>query len=99
MYKNNRNNANVYNRTGKTVSIQEGLLKCPGGQLSSQTSINLDDIVGYSYTIYVKILFQSTTSQSYNFTISLNNIQIYQQPVTKFQQCNDIKIANLSFSF
>ena len=66
VYGNSRNDGGVYVRSGKKATIVEGLLKCPGGEVASEVGLNLSNVVGYEYTMVVKMLIQTVSPPPYN---------------------------------
>jgi hypothetical protein len=99
VYKNNRNDAGVYMRSGRMFNMTEGTLKCPGGLLATEVGLNLTNVVGYQYKIDIKLLIQTLNSPPFNLSILLNSRQISLLSIPNTTDCNNIKIANFSLTF
>lgn len=67
--------------------------------MAGSVSLSLNNIVGYQYSFYIKLLMQTSLLSPYNFTVFLNSYQINNLSITSsLQSCNDLKITNFSFS-
>jgi len=66
--------------------------------LAGSVSLSLNNIIGYQYTFYIKLMIQTSLLSPYNFTVFLNSYQVNNLSIeSSLQSCNDLKITNFSF--